>query len=174
MTFEDCTVNGDWGGDHTYKPRWWKTALRLKSDRHTNGTLQNIQYEDYVCFCKHVLFRDFLPWLVLLISTIGSFYSLEQVQEYSGYWCRSALRYSDVRSNTLSAPASTLGCAFLTMVSVCLPSVRCVLPMRGLDRSQVVSVPKSVRHGELSPLPQHGTPSARAGDPPAHPQCLPG
>jgi len=44
VTFEDCTVHGDWGGDHTYKPRWWKTALRLKSDRHTNGTLQNIQY----------------------------------------------------------------------------------------------------------------------------------
>ena len=46
VLFEDCTVRGDWGGDHTYKPRWWKTALRLKSDRHTNGTLQNIAYRN--------------------------------------------------------------------------------------------------------------------------------
>lgn len=46
VTFQDCTVRGDWGGDHTYKPRWWKTALRLKSDRHTNGTLQNIRYQN--------------------------------------------------------------------------------------------------------------------------------
>eukprot|EP01043_Picozoa_sp_COSAG02_P015885 COSAG02_NODE_687_length_18478_cov_23.093476_5_plen_174_part_00 len=46
VTFENCTVHGDWGRDHTYKPRWWKTALRLKSDRHTNGTLQNIHYRN--------------------------------------------------------------------------------------------------------------------------------
>ena len=46
VTMRDCTVHGDWGGDRTYKPRWWKTALRIKSDRHTNGTLQNIAYHN--------------------------------------------------------------------------------------------------------------------------------
>jgi len=46
VLMENCTVHGDWGDDHTYRPRWWKTALRLKSDRHTNGTLQNIAYHN--------------------------------------------------------------------------------------------------------------------------------
>ena len=39
VLFDNCTVRGDWGGDRThFKPRWWKTALRIKSDRNTNGT----------------------------------------------------------------------------------------------------------------------------------------
>ena len=61
VLFEDCTVRGDWGGDHTYKPRWWKTALRLKSDRHTNGTLQNIAYRNINAIGVDLLF-DIQMW----------------------------------------------------------------------------------------------------------------
>eukprot|EP00662_Eupelagonemidae_sp_cell21_P022209 gene22209-63859_t len=44
VLFENCTVRGDWGNDTTYKPQWWKTALRLKSDRNTNGTIADVTY----------------------------------------------------------------------------------------------------------------------------------
>ena len=27
MRFDNCTVHGDWGGDHTYLPRWWLQPL---------------------------------------------------------------------------------------------------------------------------------------------------
>lgn len=33
VTFENCTVVGGWGNDHIYKPRWWHTAIRLKTAR---------------------------------------------------------------------------------------------------------------------------------------------
>eukprot|EP01047_Picozoa_sp_COSAG01_P054836 COSAG01_NODE_6041_length_3882_cov_27.246630_2_plen_160_part_00 len=61
VLMQNCTVRGDWGGDHTYLPRWWKTALRLKSDRHTNGTLQNIRYENIVGIGVDLLF-DVQMW----------------------------------------------------------------------------------------------------------------
>lgn len=61
VTFENCTVRGDWGGDHTYKPQWWKTALRLKSDRHTNGTLERIQYRGIRAVGVDLLF-DIQMW----------------------------------------------------------------------------------------------------------------
>eukprot|EP00035_Acanthoeca_spectabilis_P030814 m.11086 g.11086 ORF g.11086 m.11086 type:complete len:454 (-) comp4393_c0_seq2:1599-2960(-) len=43
---DNCTVHGDWGGDTTYKPQWWKTALRIKTDRNTNGTVENVVYRN--------------------------------------------------------------------------------------------------------------------------------
>jgi len=61
VTFDNCTVRGDWGGDHTYRPRWWKTALRLKTDRATNGTVQNIAYRNIRAIGVDLLF-DIQSW----------------------------------------------------------------------------------------------------------------
>jgi hypothetical protein len=61
VTFENCTVNGNWGKDSTFKPQWWKTALRLKSDRHTNGTIENIRYKDIVAVGVDLVF-DIQMW----------------------------------------------------------------------------------------------------------------
>lgn len=47
VAFENVTVRGDWGAapPHPgYLPRWWKTAMRIKSDRHTNITMSDISY----------------------------------------------------------------------------------------------------------------------------------
>ena len=66
VLFEDCTVRGDWGGDHTYRPRWWKTAMRLKSDRHTNGTLQHITYRNIHAVGVDLLF-DIQMWYALCV-----------------------------------------------------------------------------------------------------------
>jgi polygalacturonase len=47
VAFENVTVRGDWGAPPVhpgYLPRWWKTAMRVKSDRHTNITMSNISY----------------------------------------------------------------------------------------------------------------------------------
>ena len=41
--------------------RWWKTALRLKSDRHTNGTLANIYYKDIIAVGVDLVF-DVQMW----------------------------------------------------------------------------------------------------------------
>ena len=67
VTFEDCTVHGDWGGDPdlfqplTYRPRWWHTALRIKTDRMTNGTVQNVLYKNIRAIGIDLLF-DIQSW----------------------------------------------------------------------------------------------------------------
>ena len=47
VTFDGCTVYGNWGHDATgVRPRWFKTATRVKTDRKTNGTLSDITYRN--------------------------------------------------------------------------------------------------------------------------------
>jgi polygalacturonase len=47
VTFDSCTVYGTWGNDTTgVRPRWFKTATRIKTDRKTNGTLSDITYRN--------------------------------------------------------------------------------------------------------------------------------
>lgn len=62
ITFADSVVYGNWGSDETdQRPRWWKTAMRVKSDRKTNGTLQDITYRNIRA--EHVdLLVDFTMW----------------------------------------------------------------------------------------------------------------
>ena len=33
ILIENSTVIGGWGDDHTYKPQWWHTAIRIKTAR---------------------------------------------------------------------------------------------------------------------------------------------
>ena len=62
VTFENCTVRGDWGHDGTgVRPRWFKTAMRIKSDRNTNGTLQDLTSRGIVGLGVDLLF-DIQMW----------------------------------------------------------------------------------------------------------------
>lgn len=58
---ENCTVHGDWGADTTYRPQWWKTALRIKTDRNTNGTVANVVYRNVRAVGVDLLF-DIQSW----------------------------------------------------------------------------------------------------------------
>lgn len=46
VLFENSVVDGGWGQEPLYVPRWWHTAHRIKMDPHTNGTLRDIKYRN--------------------------------------------------------------------------------------------------------------------------------
>lgn len=80
VTFENCTVRGDWGRDATgVQPRWFKTAMRLKSDRKTNGTVTEVAY------------RDIVAVGVDLLADITMWYPCHNDSRYANYLeCRAA------------------------------------------------------------------------------------
>jgi polygalacturonase len=48
VLFENCTVLGAWGGDVVYRPRWWHTAMRIKTQPGMNYSISNVEYRGIV------------------------------------------------------------------------------------------------------------------------------
>lgn len=88
VTFDNCTVIGQWGNDATQiRPRWFKTATRLKTDRNTNITMSDITFRNIVGVGVDLLI-DIQSWYPYVGRRLYIFLAvLEQMTHASSLLC---------------------------------------------------------------------------------------
>ena len=127
VTFDNCTVNGGWGsGSPLYRPRWWHTAIRIKTDRKTNGTVERVHYKDIIA-------ND-----VDLVFDIQSWYPCQNQSGMENYMdCRSFFSpIAGVRPHVLNITFENIQAdtAWRSVWANCLPESPCFgVDISGID-----------------------------------------